>query len=279
LSLEFEGRNARRISALVRAQHDRVQPQRFQFRLRLDDPATLLHVSNKQKLDAQINEYTATGKGTEAMYKLGKDPVSGEKLTLDNAPDEFLVNERTGQPIPTSMMTVLKPSMQETNRGDFAGSVLHSLDLIDNLKKEGKLPNGPISGVTAANLAKAGLGNDNQEAIDLLKFAQSAATGAHVGGRFSKEIMQKMDTMISLNMNDKQFASAEKGIRDVMEQYAQQGGRMTVDQYRQKKLSDQQVATEANPQTHQWSQSAWQLAHPGQNAAAAAKTKGFQVTQ
>jgi hypothetical protein len=88
--------------------------------------------------------------------------------------------------------------------------------------------------------------------------------------------------MISLNMNDKQFAAAEKGIRDVMEPYSQQGGRMTVDEYRQKKLSDAQTATEASPATHQFSVSAWQTAHPGQKPDAtvdAMKKKGFTVIQ
>jgi hypothetical protein len=130
------------------------------------------------------------------------------------------------------MLSKMAPSQQETNRADFAKSVLHTLDLLDDLKKQGKVLNGPITGITADFLAKWGLSGDSQEARDLLKFAQSAATGAHVGGRFSQEIMHKMDTMIGMNMNDTQFAAAEQGIRDVMKPYADQGGRMTVGELR-----------------------------------------------
>lgn len=118
------------------------------------------------------------------------------------------------------------------NRGIFAQSVLDSLDMIDNLKAQGKVLNGPITGITADFLAKFGLSGDSQEARDLLQFAQSAATGAHVGGRFNVPIMQKMDKMLAMNMNDEQFASAEQGVRDVMAHYAESKGRKTVGEYK-----------------------------------------------
>lgn len=175
----------------------------------------------------------AAGAGTEKLWADGQNPVTGEKLNLSNAPDEMLLDSRTNQPIPFKMLSTMKPSMQETNRSDFAGSVLHSLDQIDQLRAAGKLPNGPLSGLTAKALSKAGLGDeDAQKALNFISFAQSAATGAHVGGRFSSEIMDKMNHMISINMNDSQFKGAEDSIRDVMTQYVKQGGRQTVGEFK-----------------------------------------------
>jgi hypothetical protein len=184
----------------------------------------------------------ASGKGVEGMINTGVNPIDGTKLDVTNAPDELLVDARTGKPIPIKMVSTLKPTMQESNRADFAASTLHSLDLIDKLKAQGKLPNGPITGLTAKKLAALGLGSDSQEAIDLLGFAGSAATGAHVGGRFNVPIMEKMDKMLNLNMNDTQFAAAEQGIRDVMGQYVSQGGRLTVAQWNQMTPEDRKAA-------------------------------------
>jgi hypothetical protein len=44
--------------------------------------------------------------------------------------------------------------------------------------------------------------------------------------------MKKMDTMLSINMNDAQFSGAERAIREVMVPYATNGGRMSVDEYK-----------------------------------------------
>lgn len=176
----------------------------------------------------------AAGAGTDKMWAEGKNPVTGESLNLSNAPDEMLIDSRTNQPVPFKMLSTLKPSQQETNRSDFAGSVLHSLDQIDQLRAAGKLPNGPLSGLTAKTLSSAGLGSeDAQKALNFISFAQSAATGAHVGGRFSSEIMDKMNHMIGINMNDSQFQGAADSIKDVMQQYVKQGGRQTVGQFKQ----------------------------------------------
>jgi hypothetical protein len=181
-------------------------------------------------IDAKYNNAEAHQK---ALFEQGVDPVTHEKLNLSNAPDEMLVDNRTGQPIPTKMLAVMKPSQQETNRADFASSVLHTLDVLDALKAAGKLPNGPIQGFTKQKLAKAGLGDkDAQEALNFISFAQSAATGAHVGGRFNIQIMDKMSQMIGLEMNNQQFQGAENAIRNVMTQYTQTGGRETVGMYK-----------------------------------------------
>lgn len=196
----------------------------------------------KNKAEAQKAILEAGNAGTQKMWDYGKNPVSGESLNLSNAPDEFMVDSRTGQPVPQKMLSTLKPTQQESNRSDFAGSVLHSLDQIDQLRAAGTLPNGPLSGLTAKALSKAGLGDeDAQKALNFISFAQSAATGAHVGGRFSSEIMDKMNHMISLNMNDSQFKGAEDSIRNVMQQYVKQGGRETVSQYKQNLMGQTKV--------------------------------------
>lgn len=215
------------------------------------DPATR-DAARKQipELQAAENEKVRTdayaravaeGKGTEAMYNYGTDPVAIDpvtkqhpKLTLDNAPDSFLVNTSTGQPIPAKMVASLAATQTEKNRADFAASVLHTLDNIDKLRDTNNLPNGPISGITTGILAKAGLGSaDAQKALNDIALATSAATGAHVGGRFSVPVMEKMQGLLKLNMNDSQFKGAEDSIRDVMNNYVANAGRYTVGQWKE----------------------------------------------
>ena len=119
---------------------------------------------------------------------------------------------------------------------------MHTLDLLDGLKAKGTLPNGPISGLTAKALVKAGLSSqDAQEAYSYIQLAQSSATGAHVGGRFNVPIMEKMQGLLNMNMNDSQFAGAETALRNVMTPYAQQGGRETVAQYKDNMIGSVQT--------------------------------------
>lgn len=235
--------------------------------------------TSNQYAEAVKNRLMVSNAADAKMYDTGINPVTKQKLTLDNAPDEMLVDSNTGQPIPFKMLSTLKPTSQEINRADFAKSTLHSLEQLDGLMAAGKLPNGPLSGLTTKALTKAGLSSgDAQKAMDFISFAQSAATGAHVGGRFNVPIMQKMGDMININMNTDQFKGAESAIRDVMTQYAQQGGRMTVGQYKQQ-LQQPQTVT---PQSHAFSVSAWQRANPNGDvnaAKAAAQQQGFQVVQ
>ena len=132
--------------------------------------------------------------------------------------------------------------MQETNRADFAKSTMHILEHLDDLKKQGKLPNGPFSGLKAAELAKLGFGNeDAQTALDLVSLGQSASTGAHVGGRFNREIMDKMNHVININMNDSQFQGAEDALRMVMSNYVRDGGRESVASFKQSLMGQSKV--------------------------------------
>jgi hypothetical protein len=189
----------------------------------------------------ESGRYKAGGKGFEQMVALGTDPVSGAKLSLDNAPDELMVDTRTGLPIPTKMISTLKPSMQETNRADFAKSAIHSLDALNQLIDSSEAKFGPIEGPVDKFMAAHGLGKEyEQAALNYLTFAQSAATGAHVGGRFNIPIMNKMGTTVSANMNKDQLRGATESIKDVMQQYVDQGGRFTVAQYRELPAEERQ---------------------------------------
>ena len=75
----------------------------------------------------------------KALFEQGVDPVTGDRLNLSNAPDEALIDGNTKQPIPTKMLSTLKPSMQETNRADFAKSTLHTLDMLDLTERQLRL--------------------------------------------------------------------------------------------------------------------------------------------
>lgn len=225
--------NAAKAAEITATAPAEAQAARTKKLAELDTPQGRAELAKTQQ--ETINaQYKNAEDHQKSLFNEGVDPITHERLNLSNAPDEALIDERTKQPIPTKMLSQLAPTMQEKNRADFASSVLHSLDQIDQLRAAGKLPNGPLSGLTAKALSKAGLGSaDAQKAIDFISFAQSAATGAHVGGRFSLPVMEKMNQMIGMNMNDGQFTGAEEAIRSVMTQYTQTGGRQTVAEYKQ----------------------------------------------
>jgi hypothetical protein len=94
---------------------------------RREEAQTFLSNQTSQAVKKSKDEAVAKGTDVEKLYAYGKDPVTGEKLTLDNAPDQMLV-DRKGNPIPFKMLTTMKPTMQESNRADFAKSAIHSLD-------------------------------------------------------------------------------------------------------------------------------------------------------
>ena len=189
---------------------------------------------NRELQVAKENKAAATSdKDQQTMWKTGINPSSHERLSLDNAPDEFMVDTSTGRPIPTSMLSAKKPTMQESNRADFAKSAIHSLDKLNDLIDSNEAKFGPIVGPVDKWMASHGLGDEYQQAaLNYLTFAQSAATGAHVGGRFNVPIMDKMGTTISANMSKDQLKGATESISDVMQQYVDQGGRFTVAQYK-----------------------------------------------
>jgi len=198
-----------------------------------------------EKVLAQADKYDAANtaraqKGTQTndrdqqtMWKTGINPTTKERLSLDTAPDEFLVDTTTGNPIPSSMLSAKKPTMQESNRADFAKSAIHSIDELNELLDKNEAQFGPITGPVDKWMAGHGLGKEyEQAALNYLTFAQSAATGAHVGGRFNVPIMDKMGTTIAANMNKDQLKGATDSIKDIMRQYVDQGGRFSVAQYK-----------------------------------------------
>lgn len=209
-------------------------------------PAGLLNVQKAQQ-DLIDKKYSNQDKFTKTLSDEGAatDPTTGKQVTLNllNAPPEALVDQRTGQPIANKQLSTMKPTQQESNRADFAKSVLHILDVVDKQRAAGTAPNGPLKGRTAKELAAMGLGDEkSQQVINELSLGVSAATGAHVGGRFNEEIMKKMDTLMNLNMNDSQLTGAEEGIRTVMTPYATNGGRMSVSEYTQTPMGQMKVA-------------------------------------
>jgi hypothetical protein len=155
------------------------------------------------------------------------------RLNLDNASDEMLVNQRTGNPIPNKSLTALKASQTEVNRAQFATTVLHLADSLRKAQAAGTLPNGPITGLTKEALGKAGLNDaDAAKALTEISLLQSAATGAHVGGRFSVPVLDKMAGLLKLNMNDSQFLGSLDAITDTMQTYKDNGGRFSVAEWK-----------------------------------------------
>jgi len=158
--------------------------------------------------------------------------VGDTKLTLENASDEMLVDQHTGSPIPWRALSKLAPTMQESNRADFADTVLKTADTLQKMQQAHVLPNGPLSGVTAEMLAKAGMSSaDAGKAIVAIGLMQTATTGAHVGGRFSVPVLEKMNKLIRLNMNDSQFLGSMNEITDIMQHYKDKGGRISVKEW------------------------------------------------
>jgi len=90
-----------------------------------------------------------------------------------------------------------------------------------------------------------------------------------------------------MNMDDASFDAAERSIREVMEPYSQNDGRMSVAQYKNLKADQMTQAAEAakNPAATPFSTSAWLLAHPGKTTAdgaaatAQAKAAGHPIQE
>jgi hypothetical protein len=182
----------------------------------------------------------AEGRDVEAMYRFGKNPVTGEVLSLDNAPPSMLVGSN-GNVIPQDMVSTYKPTAQERQTGDTARQVLSiSAGLQSALQQNPNLA-GPLSGRSKAAIAKLGYGDAQaQKFLDDITFLQSAATKMHTG-RFSNEILKKMDSIIKPGMNPDQFTGALSSINDVASRYADEDKLQTVADYKR------QLATPQNP--------------------------------
>ncbi|HKV92343.1 MAG TPA: hypothetical protein VJW20_07325 [Candidatus Angelobacter sp.] len=189
----------------------------------------------------------AEGKDVEAMLKTGVNPITGERLTLANAPDSMLVDAK-GRPVPQNMQSFYKPSQNERQTGDTARQALAiSADLRAAVQKNPNLV-GPLLGNSKAGLAKLGFGDaEAQKFLDDISFLQSAATKVHTG-RFSSEILHKMGAMLKSGMNSDQFVGGLNSIDQVMQRYAKEDQLVTVADYKQMQETPASVSNTQNTQ-------------------------------
>jgi hypothetical protein len=173
----------------------------------------------------------AEGKDTEAMYKTGRNPITGERLSIDNAPDGAFVDAK-GRVIPQNQQSFYKPSQSEKQTADTAKQVLAiSADLRAAVQKNPNLV-GPLMGNSKKGLASLGLGDAaSQKMLDDVAFLQSAATKMHTS-RFSNEILKKMSSLIEPGMNTQQFIGGLNSIDEVANRYAKEDTLVTVGDYK-----------------------------------------------
>ena len=186
--------------------------------------------SKKTSEDARARA-VAEGTDVQAMYKFGKNPITGEVLSLTNAPPAMLVDS-SGNVIPQDMVSTYKPTAQQRQTGDTARQVLSISDGLRQAVAANPNLAGPLSGRDKQGLAKLGLGDaQSQKYLDDLSFLQSASTKMHTG-RFSSEIMKKMDNVIFPGMNPGQFNGALDSITGVAGRYADEDKLTTIANYK-----------------------------------------------
>lgn len=169
----------------------------------------------------------ADGADVQAMFRFGRNPITGETLNLDNAAPSMLVDPK-GNVIPQDLVSTYKPTAQERQTADTARQVLAiSAGLRQAVQQNPNLA-GPLSGRSKQGLSKLGLGDAQaQKYLDDLAFLSSAATKMHTG-RFSNEILKKMDSLIKPGMNPDQFGGALDSITGVAQRYADEDRLTTV---------------------------------------------------
>jgi hypothetical protein len=188
----------------------------------------------------------AEGKDVEQMLKTGVNPITGEKLTLTNAPDSMLVDAK-GRPVPQNMQSFYKPSQNERQTADTARQVLAiSATLRAAVQKNPNLV-GPLLGNSKSALSKLGFGDaESQKMLDDIAFLQSGATKMHTS-RFSNEILKKMGNMIKPGMNTQQFTGALNSIDEVAGRYAKEDQLVTVADYKQMQQAPAGLNTQNPP--------------------------------
>lgn len=180
----------------------------------------------------------AEGTDVQAMYRFGKNPVTGEVLSLDNAPPSMLVDS-SGNVIPQDMVSTYKPTAQERQTADTARQVLAiSAGLQQAIQQNPNLA-GPLSGRSKAAIAKLGFGDAQaQKFLDDLSFLQTASVKMHTS-RFSNQVLDKMSHLISHGMNADQFTGALSSINDVASRYADEDKLRTVADYKKQQQTPQ----------------------------------------
>jgi hypothetical protein len=206
---------------------------------------SFLALSNEQgeRKAAEDARARAVAEGTDvqAMYRFGRNPITGEQLSLDNAPNSMLVDAQ-GRVIPQDMTSTYKPSQNERQTADTARAVLEKSAKLRNAIQANPNLAGPLSGRSKQLLAKAGLGDAQaQEYLDDLSFLQSAAVKMHTG-RFSVPIIEKMNQVIKPGMNVDQFNGALNSIDDIANLYAKEDQLITVADLKQTQNAAQRIA-------------------------------------
>jgi len=174
------------------------------------------------------------------MWRTGENPITHEKLSLQNAPPGSLVNPTSGQVIPQDMVSLYKPTMEEKQTADTARQVLAiSKDLQNEVTKNPDLI-GPLAGRNQAALQKLGFSSeDAAKMIDNISFLQTAATKMHTG-RFSSQILQKSEGLIKPGMNPDEFKGSLDSINDVAGRYANEDKLTTAYEYQQRQQFEAQ---------------------------------------
>lgn len=187
----------------------------------------------------------AEGSDVQAMYRYGKNPVTGEVLSLDNAPPSMLVSS-SGQVIPQDLVSTYKPTAQERQTADTARQVLAISQSLHEAVTANPNLIGPLLGRSKQGLAKVGLGDaEAQTLLNNISFLQSAATKMHTG-RFSNQILDKMGELLKPGMNPSQFGGALASINAVAQRYADEDKLITVGDLKQIQNGVQQLSNRLN---------------------------------
>lgn len=200
----------------------------------------------KKAAQAARARAVAEGSDVQAMYRFGRNPITGETLSLGNAAPSMLVDPN-GNVVPQDLVSTYKPTAQQRQTADTARQVLAiGADLQRQIAANPALI-GPLAGRSKQGLAKLGLGDAQaQKLLDDVSLLQSAVTKMHTG-RFSSEILKKTGSLITPGMNVDQFNGAVSSIQGVANRYANEDRLTTVQDYQQQQ-SQRQPSANASAQ-------------------------------
>jgi hypothetical protein len=138
------------------------------------------------------------------------------------------------------MVSTYKPTAQQRQTGDTARQVLAIANGLRQAVATNPALAGPLSGRSKQALAKLGLGDAQaQKYLDDLSFLTSASTKMHTG-RFSSEILKKMDGLIQPGMNVDQFGGALDSITGVAQRYSDEDKLTTIADFKNQQAQQAQ---------------------------------------
>jgi hypothetical protein len=186
---------------------------------------------NKATAEARAHAI-ATGADTEAMYRFGRNPITGETLSLNNAAPSMLVDPN-GNVIPQDLVSTYKPTSQQRTTADTARQVLSISQGLQAQVAANPALIGPLAGRSKQGLAKLGLGDAQaQKLLDDVSLLQSAVTKMHVGARGSEVLLKKSQALINASQNPSQFAGALSSIQEISQRYADEDRLTTVSDWK-----------------------------------------------